>query len=100
MTSLTPWCHDVPMRRMQVQIDEETYARLRRLAFERQRSMASLVRETLEEAYRTTKPRPKLTLADFSFVGAGRSVQGAEAPVSERHDEAFVQAIEERLKLP
>lgn len=84
------------MRRTQIQLDEPTYAELRRRAYEEDRSMSAMIRETLAHAFGTRTPPRQLSLSDFSFIGAGRSRQGALSPVSERHDEALAQAIVKR----
>lgn len=83
------------MRRTQIQLDDETHAALKRIAYEKGASMASVVRDTLSRALGTGRRRKKPKL---SFVGIGRSRQGRLEPVSERHDEAFVEAIEERIR--
>ena len=75
------------MKRTQVQIDEATYERLRREAFERGMSVSALVREVLQERF-GTRPR-RYRLEDFGFIASGESEQGDLAPVSERHDEAL-----------
>ena len=74
------------MKRTLIQLDEDTYRLLREQAFRQERSISSLVREFIAsglKARRPTEPRR------FSSVGAGRSVQGRLAPVSEKHDEAL-----------
>jgi hypothetical protein len=84
------------MKRTQIQLDDATHAALRKIAYETGASMASVVRDTLSRALGTAAPagrRPK-----FTFIGMGRTRQGRLSPVSERHDEAFVQAIEARFK--
>lgn len=81
------------MRRTQVQLDEQTYATLRRLAYERRRSISALVREMLAQSLGARKPRHRLTLGNFTFIGAGRSEQGKLSPVSERHDEALADSL-------
>jgi hypothetical protein len=63
------------MKRTQIQLDEETYSIVKRLAYERGRSFSS---------------------RQFPFVGAGRSVQHGRSPVSERHDEALAEALLEK----
>jgi plasmid stability protein len=83
------------MRRTQVQLDDETYAALRRRAYERGCSLAAVVRELLARALRGDQPRPQLRLEDLSFVAIGHSLQDPSAPVSERHDEALAEAVEE-----
>ncbi len=77
--------HDA-MRRLPIQIDEKTYAALRRKSFEEKRSIASIVRECLEKAHQTAKAR---SVSDFSFVGSGASQQGRLNPVSRNHDRAW-----------
>jgi hypothetical protein len=84
------------MRRTQIQLDEETHAALRKIAYETGASMASVVRDTLSRALgteRTRKRRAKLT-----FIGAGSSRHPTLEPVSENHDEAYVEAIEKRIR--
>jgi hypothetical protein len=81
------------MMRTQIQIDEDTHAALRRAAYEEGRSISSLVRETLSEAFGPARKGRRRTLKQFPFVGAGRSKQGKRSPVSERHDEALAEAF-------
>jgi len=81
------------MKRTQIQLDERTYEVLRRRAFERGCSISSYVREVLAYSLGTTSSGRKRTLKDFRFVGAGRSIQGRLAPVSEHHDEALAEAL-------
>jgi predicted DNA-binding protein len=76
------------MKRTQIQMDEETYRRLKEEAHARGASMAELVREALR-AYLGLAPKGKKTLKDFSFIGSGSSKQGDLQPVSECHDEAL-----------
>jgi len=77
------------MRRLLVQLDEKTFSRLKKRAIKEERSMASIVRESLEKS----EPRRKLTMKDFSWIGKGRSEQGDLAPVSENHDDALAEVI-------
>lgn len=78
------------MKRTLVQFDDVTYRRLRREAFRQERSMSALVRELVARGLDTTANRPKPTRArQLASVAAGRSKQGALAPVSERHDAAL-----------
>jgi hypothetical protein len=81
------------MKRTQVQIDEETHAALRRAAYEQGRSMSSLVRDTLSQAFGSTRKGPPRRRKHFSFVGSGSSRQRKLSPVSERHDEALAEAF-------
>ena len=88
----------IRMKKTQIQLDDETYAALRRRAYEEHRSISSVVREALGEKLGTRKRKRRLTLKDFPFVGVGRTRQGSLTPVSERHDEALAQAILEDLR--
>jgi len=81
------------VNRTQIQLDERTHKALRRQAFEKGRSISSLVRELLSHALGTRKSKRRPTMKDFSFIGAGRSRQGRLSPVSERHDEALVKSL-------
>ena len=72
------------MKRLQVQLDDELYRRLKEEAHMRGTSMASLIREALKKSLGMRKRR----LKDFSFIGAGEL-----SPVSERHDEALEEAF-------
>jgi plasmid stability protein len=84
------------MKRTQIQLDDETHAALRKIAYESGASMASVVRDTLSRALGTDrrgKKKPKLT-----FIGMGASRHPRLEPVSENHDEAFVEAIEARFR--
>ena len=79
------------MKRTQVQLDEATYEALRRKAFEQGSSIAAIVREILAESLGTYQAGRRRSMEDFTFVGIGRSRQGRQAPVSERHDEALAE---------
>ena len=81
-----------------VQLNDRTCHALRRRAFQQGKSMSAIVRETLTSALDATSPARPRTLGDFASVGAGRSRQGALAPVSERHDEALAEAIGKRSR--
>ena len=87
------------MRRTQIQLDDATYEAVRRRAYERGRSMASVVRETLSAAFGTASPaqEPQRTIEDFTFVGMGIDPRPPEdAPVSVDHDKWLAQAITSR----
>jgi plasmid stability protein len=87
------------MKRTQVQLDDRTYAALRRRAYERGCSISALVRELLAQSLRSPAPvGRRLSLADFPFIGAGRSSQEGRAPVSERHDEALAEALTKKAR--
>jgi len=82
------------MRRTQIQLDEETHATLRRLAYEGGGSIASIIRDALSRSLgKRTRKRSIRSLRGFPFVGAGRSDQKRLTPVSEHHDEALAQAL-------
>ena len=87
------------MRRTQIQLDDVTYEAVRRRAYERGRSMASVVRETLSEAFGTASPaqEPQRTIEEFTFVGMGVDPQPPEdVPVSVDHDRWLAEAITSR----
>lgn len=80
------------MKRTQIQLDDPTYRALRKRAYERGASIASVVRETLAEAF-GTRPTQRRRLDDWGFVGVGRSKQPRGMPVSENHDAVLAEAI-------
>lgn len=87
------------MKRTQIQLDDATYEAVRRRAYERGRSMASVVRETLSEAFGTASPaqEPTRTIEDFTFVGMGVDSRLPEdVPVSVDHDKWLAEAIASR----
>ena len=60
------------MKRTQIQLDEQTYERLRKTAYERKTSVAGVIREAVGEYLaggKETEPKRKLTLADFPWIG-------------------------------
>lgn len=93
---MTSCCHGVMlavMRRTQIQFDEETYAAVRKRAYEEKRSISSVVRDVVAETLGVKRSTKRPGLEQFAFVGAGRSRQGKLSPVSERHDEALADAL-------
>lgn len=82
------------MRRIPIQLDEETYKALKRRAFEENRSIASLVRESVA---RMLTPGIR-SIEDFSFVASGRAANRPAVPVSEDHDRALADAIRPKRK--
>jgi plasmid stability protein len=78
------------MKRTLVQLDEETYRKLRQQAFRQERSVSSLVREMVAKGLEgdAVRRRPA-RVNQFSSVRAGRSKQGRLSPISEKHDEAL-----------
>lgn len=82
------------MRRALVQLDEQTYRKLRQRAFRQERSISSVVRELLAKGMARDAARERPThIGQFASVRAGRSRQGRLAPVSEHHDEALASAF-------
>jgi hypothetical protein len=82
------------MKRLLVQLEEETFRRLRERAFRQERSIASLVREMVARGLEDeAAPKRKTRTSQFSSVAAGRSRQRVPAPVSERHDEALAETL-------
>ena len=58
--------------------------------------MASVVRETLADAFGTSAQSGKRawTIEDFTFIGMGRDPNPpADAPVSEEHDKWYAETI-------
>ena len=77
------------MVRTQIQLDEATYREIKRIAYEQGKSMSAVVREILKKSLgRKEKPKKKLTLEDFPFIGKYRS---GESDISERHDDYFAE---------
>ena len=65
-------------------MDEDTFERVRREAFESGKSMAALIRDLLKERF-GTKPKPKYrSIEDFTFIGIGK---GGPPDLAEKHDE-------------
>lgn len=83
------------MKRTLVQLDEETYRKLRQQAYRQERSISSLVREMVAKGLEGDAARERPTrVSQFSSVRAGRSKQGRLSPVSEKHDKALAAAFE------
>lgn len=83
------------MKRTQIQLDDATYEAVRRRAYERNRSMSSVVREALAKAFGAESgvEERKWTLEDFTFIGTGSDPDNRpDAPVSENHDDALAEA--------
>jgi plasmid stability protein len=87
------------MRRTQIQLDDATYEAVRRRAYERGRSMSSVVRDTLSEAFGTADQARdrKRSIDDFTFVGMGVDPHPPEdVPVSVDHDKWLAEVIASR----
>lgn len=81
------------MKRTLIQFDEDTYHKLRRHAFDKKQSISSVVRELVSRGLDGPKRKTFTRVSQFASVAAGKSKQGRLSPVSERHDEALVDAI-------
>ena len=89
------------MKRTQIQLDDATYETLRRRAFEQGRSMASLVRETLADAFSAPPGGRSRTIRDFTFIGMGSDPNPPpDLPVSEDHDRWHAEAVAHRWETP
>jgi hypothetical protein len=84
------------MVRTQVQLTEEQMERLRRASVERGVSIAALIREAVDRTLEVSDRERRWELA-MSVVGTSRDVDGA-TDVSERHDDYFADAVEERWR--
>ena len=83
------------MKRALVQIDDETYRKLRQRAFRQERSISAVVRELVAKGLEDDGKRTRPThVSQFSSVKVGRSRQGRLSPVSARHDDALAAAFE------
>lgn len=79
------------MRRILIQIDEETYRALKLRARHEKRSVASIVRETI-----AVPARRAITVEDFGFVGSGEASDDRRKNVSENHDRELAAAFSSR----
>lgn len=87
------------MKRTQIQLDERTYQALRRAAHDQGRSMSAVARDAIARDLNVTLVKRRLTLEDFTSIGAGASDDGDLAPVSVRHDEALAEIYYEDIRL-
>lgn len=83
------------MRRIPIQIEEETYQALKARAFREGRSIADIVRESIALANRNARPR---SIEDFTFVGSGSNPADRKERTSENHDRALAEAYDRRQK--
>ena len=78
-----------------IQLDEETYRKLREQAFRQERSVSSVVREMVARGLDGPQaPNQRRVIGHFLSVRAGRSKQPRLSPVSERHDEALSETFD------
>ena len=85
-----------PMRRTQIQLDEATYELLRQKAHQRRVSLARLVREAVAQ-YLTGKPKPRLKLSDFKWIGIGSDPEPGRS-VAEDHDAVLGDLLYEEIR--
>jgi len=83
------------MRRIPIQITEETYQALKARAFREGRSIADLVRESIAMNNKGLAPR---SIDQFSFVGSGSCPADRKDRTSERHHAAVAGAFASRGK--
>ena len=82
------------MRRIPIQIDEETYQTLKARAYREDRSIADLVRESIAMNTRNGPP----SIDHFSFVGSGSAPADQKDRTSEQHDRALADAFAGRRR--
>ncbi|MBU1672408.1 MAG: ribbon-helix-helix protein, CopG family [Actinobacteria bacterium] len=85
------------MVRTQIQLTEEQYEGLKKMAAREKISMAEYVRRALDRSLRREAPlsdevRRRMALQAMGTGHSGRS------DISERHDDYFVEAIEDSMK--
>ena len=85
-----------PVIRTQIQLTEEQMERLRRVSKARGVSIAAVIREAVDRSLDVDDRKRRWELA-MSVVGTGRDIEGA-TDVSERHDEYYADAIEQRWR--
>jgi hypothetical protein len=83
------------MRRLLIQVDEETHQVLKARALRERRSVADLVRESIAMNRPNDAAR---SIGDFSFVGSGSSTADRKDRTSENHDRALASAFSRRKR--
>ena len=78
------------MKRTQIQLDDSTYQLVKNKAYAENRSMASLIRDAVDE-YIGTKRKPLKSLRDLKFVASRRSDQSDHRSGSVHHDDIFAE---------
>ena len=78
------------MIRIQIQLDETTYALMKQRAYAENKSLDAVVREAIDQ-YLTPSATQPAGLEGFTFIGSGQSETGTPHPLSERHDEALAE---------
>ena len=79
------------MKRTQIQFDETTYLSLKNRAQAENRSMASVVRDAVDQ-YLGGHPRRKLSLKEFAWMASGSSDPSDPRSGSVHHDDIFAEA--------
>ena len=79
------------MIRTQIQLDDATYAMVKNKAYAENRSMASVIRDAINE-HVVKKSKTGKTLRDLKFVASGRSSPDDPRSGSIHHDDIFVEA--------
>lgn len=72
------------MIRTQIQLDEETFEAVRRIAFRDHVSISEVIRRSLRETLTASTRAPRRR--KLAFVGSGAS---GRSDISDRHDEAL-----------
>jgi hypothetical protein len=83
------------MRRIPIQLDEDTYQALKARAYREDRSIADLVRESIAM---NTRNGPPPSIDHFSFVGSGSAPADRNDRTSEQHDRALADAFASRRR--
>lgn len=76
------------MKRTQVLLDEQTYNQVKRMAYNKGKSMSAVIRELLGKAIRPAPSKDRaIALSDFSFIGSAHEKEPDD--VSVRHDDVL-----------
>ncbi len=78
------------MIRVQIQLDETTYALAKQRAYAENKSLAAVVRDALYQYLMPSAEEP-IGLEVFTFIGSGQPGAGTPHPLSERHDDALAE---------
>lgn len=85
------------MVRTQIQLTQEQAAKAKRLAAERNVSMAEVIRQLLDEATEGEDPAERLTRAVDAIKRGGFHDREGRTDVALRHDEYLAEALEQDL---
>ena len=78
------------MIRTQIQLDETTYALAKQRAHAENKSLATVVRDALDQYLMPSAEQPAGP-EWFTFIGSGQSGPATPHQLSERHDEALAE---------